>query len=181
MDHIEHLIHHGHRDFGENKVQEAIDKWANVKDKNKQINLHLVGKLQTNKVKFALKIFDYIHSLDNIRLARKISETQKKYEKKPKLFIQINIGNEIQKSGIKSDDLKDFYATCKNFDLDIVGIMCIPPDDNKSENYFSNVKKLTESVNLIHTSMGMSNDFLDAIKFKSTYLRIGSKIFGDRN
>ena len=141
----------------------------------------MVGKLQTNKVKFALKIFDYIHSLDNIRLARKISETQKKYEKKPKLFIQINIGNEIQKSGIKSDDLKDFYATCKNFDLDIVGIMCIPPDDNKSENYFSNVKKLTESVNLIHTSMGMSNDFLDAIKFKSTYLRIGSKIFGDRN
>ena len=181
MDHIEHLINYGHRDFGENKVQEAVDKWIDVKDKNNKINLHMVGKLQTNKVKFALKVFDYIHSLDNVKLARKISEEQKKHEKKPKLFVQINIGNENQKSGIKIDDLKDFYTTCKNFDLDIIGTMCIPPDDNKSENYFSNIKKLTESINLSETSMGMSNDFLDAIKYKSTYLRIGSKIFGERN
>ena len=181
MDHIEHLINYGHRDFGENKVQEAVDKWIDVKDKNNKINLHMVGKLQTNKVKFALKVFDYIHSLDNVKLARKISEEQKKHEKKPKLFVQINIGNENQKSGLKIDDLKDFYTTCKNFDLDIIGTMCIPPDDNKSENYFSNIKKLTESINLSETSMGMSNDFLDAIKYKSTYLRIGSKIFGERN
>tara|TARA_B100001250_G_scaffold359213_1_gene335979 strand:- start:1243 stop:1905 length:663 start_codon:yes stop_codon:yes gene_type:complete len=181
MDHIEHLINYGHQDFGENKVQEAVDKWIDVKDKNNKINLHMVGKLQTNKVKFALKVFDYIHSLDNVKLARKISEEQKKHEKKPKLFVQINIGNENQKSGIKIDDLKDFYTTCKNFDLDIIGTMCIPPDDNKSENYFSNIKKLTESINLSETSMGMSNDFLDAIKYKSTYLRIGSKIFGERN
>ena len=140
----------------------------------------MVGKLQTNKVKFALKIFDFIHSVDNIKLAKKISDEQKKYEKKPKIFIQINIGNESQKSGIKSTDLIEFYNICKKFDLDVLGTMCIPPDDNKSEIYFSKIKELTESINLHEISMGMSNDYLNAVAYKSTYLRIGSKIFGER-
>ena len=181
MTHINHLINHGHLHFGENKVQEALEKWLEIKSEKKKINLHMVGKLQSNKVKFALKIFDYIHSVDNIKLAKKISTEQKKYEKKPKIFIQVNIGNEVQKSGISYDDFKEFYDLCKTSDLDVIGTMCIPPDDNKSDIYFAKLKKLNDNNNLKEISMGMSNDYLNAIEHQSTFLRIGSKIFGERD
>ena len=127
IEHILPIIEYGHVHFGENKVQEALEKWSEVKKKNPNIKLHMVGKLQSNKVKFALQIFDFIHSLDNLKLARKISEEQKKYQNRPKIFIQINIGNEIQKSGIFKTDILDFYDECKNLNLDIVGTMCLPP------------------------------------------------------
>ena len=175
------LIEHGHRDFGENKVQEALEKWTDIKNKNKNIKLHMVGKLQTNKVKFVLPLFDFIHSLDSLKLARKISEEQKKYESKPKIFIQINIGNEFQKSGIDKSKLSEFYNECINLDLDIVGTMCLPPIDNNPDIYFSEMKKITKFLNLNDMSMGMSEDYLKAIEHSSTYLRIGSKIFGARN
>ena len=181
MDHIKHLIDHGHTDFGENKVQEAIEKWTEVKKQNDKINLHMVGKLQSNKVKYALKIFEYIHSVDNIKLVKKISSEQKKNEKKPKIFIQVNIGNEIQKSGINYNDFNDFYNLCKTNDLNVIGTMCIPPDDNKSDLYFSKLKKLNDDNNLNEISMGMSNDYLNAVEQQSTFLRIGSKIFGQRD
>ena len=175
------LIEHGHYDFGENKVQEAIDKWTEVKNKNKNIKLHMVGKLQTNKVKFVLPLFDFIHSLDNLKLAQKISEVQKKYEHKPKIFIQINIGNESQKSGIHKNELSDFYNECIKLNLDIVGTMCLPPIDNDPSIYFSEMKKINNFLNLKDSSMGMSEDYLKAIEHSSTYLRIGSKIFGARS
>ena len=181
MDHIKHLIDHGHTHFGENKVQEAIEKWTEVKKQNDKINLHMVGKLQSNKVKYALKIFEYIHSVDNIKLVKKISSEQKKNEKKPKIFIQVNIGNEIQKSGINYNDFNDFYNLCKTNDLNVIGTMCIPPDDNKSDLYFSKLKKLNDDNNLNEISMGMSNDYLNAVEQQSTFLRIGSKIFGQRD
>ena len=181
MTHIKHLIDHGHLHFGENKVQEALEKWPEIKSEKKKINLHMVGKLQSNKVKFALKIFDYIHSVDNIKLAKKISTEQKKYEKKPKIFIQVNIGNEVQKSGISYDHFKEFYDLCKTNDLDVIGTMCIPPDDNKSDIYFAKLKKLNDNNNLKEISMGMSNDYLNAVEHQSTFLRIGSKIFGERD
>ncbi len=180
MDRISPLIEHGHLDFGENKVQEAIEKWTEVKKQNDKINLHMVGKLQSNKVKYALKIFEYIHSVDNIKLVKKISSEQKKNEKKPKIFIQVNIGNEIQKSGINYNDFNDFYNLCKTNDLNVIGTMCIPPDDNKSDLYFSKLKKLNDDNNLKEISMGMSNDYLNAVEQQSTFLRIGSKIFGQR-
>ena len=175
------MIKHGHSDFGENKVQEAIDKWSEVKNKNKNIKLHMVGKLQTNKVKFVLPLFDFIHSLDNLKLAKKISEVQKKYENKPKIFIQINIGNELQKSGINKNELSDFYDECIKLNLDIVGTMCLPPIDNDPSIYFSEMNKITNFLNLRDISMGMSDDYLKAIEHSSTYLRIGSKIFGARS
>ena len=178
INHIMPLIEQGHIHFGENKVQEAIEKWSDVKDE--KIKLHLVGKLQTNKVKFALKIFDFIHSLDNLKLAKKISEEQKKYLNKPKIFIQINIGNEDQKSGVKKEDLKDFYNECKNLDLNIIGTMCIPPFDEDSTKYFSQMNELNKKIKLSDLSMGMSSDYLNAIDFQATYLRIGSNIFGKR-
>ena len=181
IDYILPLIEHGHRDFGENKVQEALEKWTEIKNKNKNIKLHMVGKLQTNKVKFALPLFDFIHSLDNLKLAKKISEEQKKYEIKPKIFIQINIGNETQKSGIDKSQLSEFYYECINLNLDIVGTMCLPPIDNNPDIYFSEMKKITNILNLSDISMGMSEDYLKAIEYSSTYLRIGSKIFGARN
>ncbi len=174
------LIEHGHSDFGENKVQEAIDKWTEVKNKNKNIKLHMVGKLQTNKVKFVLPLFDFIHSLDNLKLAKKISEIQKKYENRPKIFIQINIGNESQKSGIHKNELTHFYKECIKLNLDIVGTMCLPPIDNDPSIYFSEMKKITNFLNLRDMSMGMSEDYLKATEYSSTYLRIGSKIFGTR-
>ena len=180
MDHIKHLIDHGHTHFGENKVQEAIEKWTEVKKQNDKISLHMVGKLQSNKVKYALKIFEYIHSVDNIKLVKKISSEQKKNEKRPKIFIQVNIGNEIQKSGINYNDFNDFYNLCKTNDLNVIGTMCIPPDDNKSDLYFSKLKKLNDDNNLKEISMGMSNDYLNAVEQQSTFLRIGSKIFGQR-
>ena len=179
--HILPLIEHGHRDFGENKVQEAIEKWTEIKCKNKEIRLHMVGKLQTNKVKFVLPLFDYIHSLDNLKLAKKISEEQKKHKIKPKIFIQINIGNEPQKSGIIKSQLTEFYNECLNLGLDIVGTMCLPPLDKDPNIYFSEMKKITSILNLNDISMGMSEDYLKAIEYSSTYLRIGSRIFGARS
>ena len=179
INHIMPLIESGHTDFGENKVQEALEKWFEIK--NDKIKLHLVGKLQTNKVKFALKIFDFIHSLDNLKLAKKISEEQKKYNNKPKIFIQINIGNETQKSGVNKNNLNDFYEQCQNLDLNIVGTMCLPPVNLDPRFFFSEMKKINSNLNLNELSMGMSSDYIDAIEFNSTYLRIGSNIFGKRN
>ena len=175
------LIEHGHLDYGENKVQEALEKWTDIKNKNNNIQLHLIGKLQTNKVKFALKIFDYIHSLDSERLAIKISEEEIKQGKKPKIFIQVNIGNEDQKSGINKDNLIDFYKFCKNLNLDVIGTMCIPPNDGNVEKYFSEMNKINQELNFKELSMGMSGDYQDAIKNNATYVRVGSKIFGNRN
>ena len=180
LDKILPLIEHGHLDFGENKVQEAIEKWTNIKKQNKKINLHLIGKLQTNKVKYAVKIFDYIHSLDSEKLAKKIAEEQKKQDLKPKIFIQINLGEESQKSGILKENLSDFYNFSKNLGLDIIGTMCIPPFDKDSSKFFSIMSELNQQTNLSEISMGMSSDYLKAIEFKSTYLRIGSNIFGQR-
>ena len=174
------LVEHGHIHYGENKVQEALDKWTDIKNKNHSIQLHLIGRLQTNKVKFALKIFDYIHSLDSEKLATKISVEQEKQEKKPKIFIQVNIGNEDQKSGINKEKLGDFYKFCKNLNLDIVGTMCIPPNDGNTVEYFSEMKDINQELNFKDLSMGMSGDYLDAIKNSATYIRVGSKIFGSR-
>ncbi len=178
--HIMPLIESGHIHFGENKVQEALEKWSGVKEKNKNLNLHLIGKLQTNKVKFALKIFDFIHSLDNLKLAKKISEEQKKNLNKPKIFIQINIGAEIQKSGINKDNLNDFYKQCQSLDLNVIGTMCLPPANLNPKSFFSEMKKINLSLNLKELSMGMSSDYIEAIEYNSTYLRIGSNIFGKR-
>ena len=174
------LIEHGHLHYGENKVQEALDKWTEIKIKNNNIKLHLIGKLQTNKVKFALKIFDYIHSLDSEKLATKIANEQAKQGKKPRIFIQINIGDEDQKSGVQKERLVDFYKYCKNLNLEIVGTMCIPPNDQNSENYFSEMNKINKNIDFKELSMGMSGDYLSAIKNNATYVRIGSKIFGNR-
>ena len=175
------LINHGHLDFGENKVQEAIDKWSDIKNKKNSIKLHLIGRLQTNKVKFALKIFDYIHSLDSEKLANKIADEQQKYKKKPKIFIQVNMGNEDQKSGIDKRNLNDFYKFCKNLNLDIIGTMCIPPNDGYTEKYFSEMSDLNKELNFKELSMGMSGDYLEAIRYNATYVRVGSKIFGIRD
>ena len=175
------LIEHGHLHYGENKVQEALDKWTEIKIKNNNIKLHLIGKLQRNKVKFALKIFDYIHSLDSEKLATKIANEQVKQDKKPKIFIQVNIGDESQKSGVQKERLVDFYKYCKNLNLDIVGTMCIPPNDQNAENYFSEMNKINKNIDFKELSMGMSGDYLSAIKNNATYVRIGSKIFGNRD
>ena len=175
------LIEYEHLDFGENKVQEAIGKWTDIKLANPNIKLHLIGKLQTNKVKFALKLFDYIHSVDNKKLAKKIADEELKQNKKIKIFLQVNIGNEEQKSGINKDNLNDFYLYCKNLNLDVVGLMCIPPADNKSENFFKEMAVLTKKLNLLELSMGMSSDYIEASKNSATYLRIGSNIFGKRS
>ena len=178
INHIMPLIESGHTHFGENKVQEALEKWSEIK--KDKIKLHLVGKLQTNKVKYALKIFDFIHSLDNLKLAKKISDEQKKYTDKPKIFIQINIGNENQKSGVSLDNLKEFYKECQNLDLNIVGTMCLPPVNLDPRVFFSEMKKINLNLNLNELSMGMSSDYIEAIEFNSTYLRIGTNIFGKR-
>ena len=174
------LIGYGHLHYGENKVQEAIEKWTDIKNENRNIQLHLIGGLQTNKVKFALKIFDYIHSLDNEKLAKKIADEQVKQGKKPKIFIQVNIGNEDQKSGIDKKNLKDFYKFCKNLNLDIIGTMCIPPNDNSTSQYFSEMNHINKELKFKELSMGMSGDYLNAIKNNATYVRVGSKIFGRR-
>ena len=181
IEHILPLIEHGHLHYGENKVQEALEKWNEIKNQNSNIKLHLIGKLQTNKVKFALKIFDYIHSLDSEKLAIKIAEEQTKQEKKPKIFLQVNIGNEDQKSGINKEKLVNFYKFCKNLKLDIIGTMCIPPNDENTENYFYEMNIINKELNFEDLSMGMSGDYLDAIKNNATYVRIGSKIFGSRD
>ena len=180
FNHILPLIEFGHTDYGENKVQEAIEKWSEIKSNNNKIKLHLIGKLQTNKVKISLKLFDFIHSLDNEKLARKISDEQKKQNLKPKLFIQVNIGNESQKNGIHVKKLDEFYNLCKDLNLNVVGIMCIPPIDEDSEKSFLRMNYLKKKFNFEELSMGMSSDYLDAIKYNSTFLRIGSSIFGPR-
>ena len=181
IDRILPLVEYGHIDYGENKVQEALDKWTELKLKNTIIKLHLIGRLQTNKVKFALRIFDYIHSLDSEKLANKIADEQEKQGKKPKIFIQVNIGNEDQKSGIHKEMLSDFYKFCKDLNLDIVGTMCIPPNNENTENYFSEMNKINQSLNFENLSMGMSGDYLEAVKNNATHVRIGSKIFGSRD
>ena len=175
------LINHGHLHYGENKVQEAINKWTEIKFKKSEINLHLIGKLQTNKVKLAIKIFDYIHSVDSKKLAKKIAEEELKQNKKMKLFLQVNIGKEDQKSGIDKDDLEDLYNYCKDLKLDVVGLMCIPPANVEPEKYFKETNLLNKKLNLLELSMGMSSDYLQAVENSSTFLRIGSNIFGNRS
>jgi len=175
------LIEHGHLDYGENKVQEALDKWSEIKKENPKIKLHLIGGLQTNKVKFALKIFDYIHSVDSKKLAKKIADEQIKQNKKVKLFIQINIGNEEQKSGVSKIDLVDLFNYCKDLNLEVVGLMCIPPVDKDSNQYFKEMNLLNQNLRLKELSMGMSSDFLKASIHSATFLRIGSAIFGNRD
>ena len=182
ISHILPLINHGHHHFGENKVQEAQEKWTSIKNDFPQLKLHLIGKLQTNKVKFALPLFDYIHSLDSLKLAEKISLEQEKKNIKPKIFIQINLGKESQKSGIDENDLENFYKRCvTEFNLNIIGIMCLPPFDEDPTPFFKKMQNLSESLKLKEISMGMSNDYMDALKFKATYIRVGSKIFGNRS
>ena len=174
------LVEYGHIHYGENKVQEALDKWSDIKSQNDRIKLHLIGKLQTNKVKFALKIFDYIHSLDSEKLANKIADEQAKQGKKPKIFIQVNIGDEEQKSGINKERLDDFYKFCTNLNLDVIGTMCIPPNDQNTKKYFVEMNKINQQLNFKELSMGMSEDYLEAVKNNATYVRVGSKIFGSR-
>jgi len=176
------LINHGHEHYGENKVQEAIEKWTTIKQDFINIKLHLIGKLQTNKVKFVIPLFDYIHTLDNAKLAEKIANEEIKKNKKLKIFIQVNIGKEEQKNGIEVEKLTKFYELCKkDFKLDIIGLMCIPPQDKNSETYFVEMKKISAEMGLTDLSMGMSDDYLDASKNEATFLRIGSKIFGKRD
>ena len=179
---IKPLINYGHIHFGENKVQEALEKWTGIKKDFKNIKLHLIGKLQTNKVKFVLPLFDYIHSLDSEKLAQKISLEQKKVGFKPKIFIQVNIGNEIQKNGVDKESLNTFLKICqKDYDLDIIGLMCIPPNDDKVEQYFKEMNELRLKHDLKELSMGMSNDFKLAVQNQATFIRVGSKIFGSRD
>ena len=182
LDKIIPLLDSGHVHFGENKVQEAEEKWIDVKSKYKNLQLHMLGKLQTNKAKKAVILFDYIHSLDNAQLASKISQFQKELNKKLKLFIQINIGEENQKSGIMLSDLNNFYKYCVNdLSLNIIGLMCLPPINSDSIKYFQALKKSSEDLNLNDLSMGMSDDYEDAIKNGSTFVRLGTVIFGNRS
>ena len=182
MNKIAPLIEYGHTNFGENKVQEALAKWSEIKNTNDKIKLHLLGKLQSNKVKYVIPLFDYIHTLDSLKLAKKISQEQIKRKKNLKIFIQINLGREDQKNGILIEQVDSFYKQCiDDLGLNIVGLMCLPPNDSNSIKYFLEISKLAKKLNLKEFSMGMSGDYLDAIEANSTYLRIGSKIFGDRN
>jgi len=179
---IEPLIDFGHIHFGENKVQEAISKWTDIKSSFKHIQLHMLGKLQTNKTKYVITLFDYLHSLDNLKLAEKIAKEQKNQKKKIKIFIQVNIGNEDQKSGIKINELENFYETCvNNFELNIIGLMCIPPEKMDAKPFFKKMKELNQILGLKELSMGMSSDYLEAIEFGASFVRVGSKIFGKRN
>ena len=180
LDNILPLIEYGHLDYGENKVQEAVDKWSKMKIRKPEILLHLIGRLQTNKVKFAIKIFDYIHSVDSIKLAKKISDEQIKQNKKVKIFIQVNIGSEQQKSGVDIDKIGGLLNFCEELKLDVIGLMCIPPVNQKVSKYFEKMKILNKKFNLKQISMGMSSDYLDAVENDATYLRIGSSIFGKR-
>ena len=181
IDKILPLIEHGHTDFGENKVQEAIEKWTEIKKTNPQVKLHMIGKLQTNKVKSAVRIFDYIHSVDSIKLAKKISDEQIKINKKIKVFVQINIGDEDQKSGINKAEANKLVTYCKEIGLDLIGLMCIPPANSDSNYYFKEMNKLNNSFGFVDLSMGMSSDYLIAVKHSSTYVRVGSSIFGHRS
>ena len=175
------LIEYGHKDFGENKVQEAVEKWTEIKKLNPDIKLHMIGKLQTNKVKFAVKLFDYIHSVDSEKLAKKIADEQNKINKKMKVFLQVNIGEEIQKSGINKNELEKLVVYCGDIGLDLIGLMCIPPVDHDPEIYFQEIKTLNKFLGFTELSMGMSSDYLIAAKHLATYVRIGSSIFGQRS
>ena len=181
IDKILPLIEYGHLDYGENKVQEAVQKWTEIKKLNSQLKLHMIGKLQTNKVKFAVQIFDYIHSVDSEKLAKKIADEQDKINKKIKIFLQINIGDENQKSGINKNEVNQLVSYCKRIGLDLIGLMCIPPMNVNSDFYFEEMNKLNRDMGFKELSMGMSSDFLSATKNLSTYLRIGSNIFGQRS
>jgi PLP dependent protein len=175
------LVEYGHLHFGENKIQEALQKWPKIKENFSNIKLHMLGKIQSNKVKYLLPVFDYLHSLDSIKVAEKISLEEEKKNKKLKIFIQINIGNEFQKGGINIDDLNDFYLTCtKRFNLNIVGLMCLPPSLKDPKKYFMLLNDVSKKFNLKDLSMGMSNDYMEAAECGASYLRIGSKIFGER-
>ncbi|WP_435116546.1 YggS family pyridoxal phosphate-dependent enzyme [Candidatus Pelagibacter bacterium nBUS_49] len=174
------LIEYGHRDFGENKIQEAIEKWTEIKIKKPELKLHMIGKLQTNKVKLAVRLFDFIHSVDSEKLAKKIFDEQSKIKKKIKIFIQVNIGNETQKSGVDQTLTKNLILFCKELGLDVIGLMCIPPANIDPNNYFNKMNELNLSFNFSELSMGMSSDYLKAARNNSTYLRIGSRIFGQR-
>ena len=179
---IEPLLKHGHSHFGENKIQEALDKWTNVKNNFANVKLHMIGKLQSNKAKFLIPLFDYLHSLDNIKLAEKISKEQIKHKKKIKIFIQINIGNEEQKNGIKINELENFYRTCVDqLGLNIIGLMCLPPAKQDVRPFFKKMRELNLALGLKELSMGMSSDYLEAIELGSSFIRVGSKIFGNRN
>ncbi len=180
IDKILPLIEHGHLHYGENKVQEAIDKWTDIKKENDRIKLHMIGKLQTNKVKLAVKLFDYIHSVESEKLAKKISDEAKKINKKIKIFVQVNIGSENQKSGIDTDQLEKLLVLCKKIELDVIGLMCIPPINIDPSEYFSEMERLNNTFGFKELSMGMSSDYLLALKNSATYLRIGSSIFGKR-
>ena len=182
LEHVKPLIDYGHNHFGENKVQEATTKWSNLKDQNKNLKLHMIGKLQSNKAKDAVKLFDYVHSLDNKKLADTLAKHQFNLKKKLKYFIQVNIANEIQKSGIPVGELDEFYNYCVNeIQLEIVGLMIIPPIDNDPEKYFKTLNELNKSLGLNELSMGMSADYINAIKHEATFVRIGSLIFGERS
>jgi len=180
-DDIKPLIIYGHKDFGENKIQEAVNKWTEIKNNFNEIKLHMVGKIQTNKVKFLIPLFDYLHSLDNLKLAEKISKEELKKNKKIKIFIQVNLGDEKQKNGINLRDLESFYKECSlNLNLNIIGLMCLPPIEDDPKKYFLQLKESANKINLKELSMGMSNDYEIAANNGSTFVRIGSKIFGNR-
>jgi pyridoxal phosphate enzyme (YggS family) len=182
VDKILPLLHYGHLNFGENKIQEAEKKWSKIKSQFPLVKLHMIGKLQTNKVKHAVKLFDFIHSVDNLKLANKIKSEQEKIDRKIKIFIQVNIGNENQKNGILETELNDFYNhISRDLNLDVVGLMCIPPLNNQPEKYFRIIKQLNKKFNFHNLSMGMSSDYLTAIKFGATHIRVGTKIFGIRD
>ena len=181
IENIKPLIEHGHIDYGENKVQEAVEKWTEIKKNNKEIKLHMIGKLQTNKVKHAVQIFDYIHSVDSEKLAKKIADEQLKVNKKIKIFLQVNIGDENQKSGINKSDLNKLVSYSKNIQLEVIGLMCIPPLKTDPNKYFVEMSDLNESFGFTELSMGMSSDYMQAVKNCSTYVRIGSNIFGQRS
>ena len=181
IDKIIPLIEYGHFDYGENKVQEAVEKWTDIKKKNSQLRLHMIGKLQTNKVKFAVQIFDYIHSVDSEKLAKKIADEQNKINKKIKIFLQVNIGNEDQKSGVNKTQTGQLASYCKEIGLDLIGLMCIPPMNLNPESYFEEMNKLNKELGFKELSMGMSSDYLTAVKYLSTYVRVGSSIFGQRS
>ena len=181
MNKILPLLDYGHTDFGENKVQEALEKWTEIKKTNPNIKLHLIGKLQTNKVKFAVQLFDYIHSVDSKKLAKKIADEQQKINKNINIFLQVNIGSEIQKSGIDKNELNSLVYYCKELNLNLLGLMCIPPSHLEPDSFFEEMKILNQNLGLSELSMGMSSDFLKAVKHLSTYIRVGSSIFGQRS
>ena len=181
IDKIQPLIDHGHIHYGENKVQEAVEKWESIKIKNQNIKLHMIGRLQTNKIKNAVKLFDYIHSVDSFKIAKKISEEEIKFKKKVKIFLQVNVGDEIQKSGVKREEVKDLVIYCKKLNLNVLGLMCIPPMSDDPVPHFKYIKVLNNDFGFNELSMGMSSDYLQAVENSATFLRIGSNIFGARN